>query len=112
MIVLALSRIGRQSASSMVIIPGILRIEAIDSRQDILELLSYWGRGVRISELMSKGMCMKRVCIRLLWEVIDQALGCLELDEEDLATCTFACPAKFDFGPILRKNLTMIEIDG
>ncbi|MFV1995111.1 MAG: Na(+)-translocating NADH-quinone reductase subunit A [Verrucomicrobiales bacterium] len=41
-----------------------------------------------------------------------QALGCLELDEEDLALCTFSCPAKYDFGPILRKNLTRIEIDG
>ena len=41
-----------------------------------------------------------------------QALGCLELDEEDLALCTFACPAKYDFGPILRKNLTTIEVEG
>jgi Na+-transporting NADH:ubiquinone oxidoreductase subunit A len=41
-----------------------------------------------------------------------QALGCLELDEEDLALCTFSCPAKYDFGPILRKNLTQIEIEG
>ncbi len=41
-----------------------------------------------------------------------QALGCLELDEEDLALCTFVCPAKYDFGPILRQNLTTIEIDG
>ncbi len=41
-----------------------------------------------------------------------QALGCLELDEEDLALCTFACPAKYDYGPILRRNLTMIEVDG
>lgn len=41
-----------------------------------------------------------------------QALGCLELDEEDVALCTFACPAKYDFGPILRNNLSMIEADG
>ncbi len=41
-----------------------------------------------------------------------QALGCLELDEEDLALCTFVCPAKYDFGPILRHNLTTIEMDG
>lgn len=38
-----------------------------------------------------------------------QALGCLELDEEDLALCTFVCPGKYDYGPILRNNLTMIE---
>ena len=37
------------------------------------------------------------------------ALGCLELDEEDLALCTFACPGKYEYGQILRDNLTRIE---
>ena len=41
-----------------------------------------------------------------------QTLGCLELDEEDLALCTFACPGKYDFGPILRDCLTTIEKEG
>ncbi len=41
-----------------------------------------------------------------------QALGCLELDEEDLALCTFVCPSKYEFGPMLRDNLTLIEKDG
>lgn len=41
-----------------------------------------------------------------------QALGCLELDEEDLALCTFVCPGKYDYGPILRKSLTTIELEG
>lgn len=36
-------------------------------------------------------------------------LGCLELEEEDLALCTFACPGKYEYGPILRDNLTRIE---
>ncbi|NIC04423.1 Na(+)-translocating NADH-quinone reductase subunit A [Billgrantia bachuensis] len=36
-------------------------------------------------------------------------LGCLELDEEDLALCTYVCPGKYEYGPILRDNLTMIE---
>ncbi len=36
-------------------------------------------------------------------------LGCLELDEEDLSLCTFACPGKYEYGPILRDNLTRIE---
>jgi Na+-transporting NADH:ubiquinone oxidoreductase subunit A len=40
------------------------------------------------------------------------ALGALELDEEDLALCTFVCPGKYDYGPILRDNLTTIERDG
>lgn len=41
-----------------------------------------------------------------------QALGCLELDEEDLALSTFVCTGKYDYGPILRRNLTQIEIEG
>ena len=39
-------------------------------------------------------------------------LGILELDEEDLALCTFSCSSKMDFGPILRENLTEIEKEG
>ena len=39
-------------------------------------------------------------------------LGCLELDEEDLALCTFVCPGKYEYGPILRRNLTQIENEG
>jgi Na+-transporting NADH:ubiquinone oxidoreductase subunit A len=39
-------------------------------------------------------------------------LGCLELDEEDLALCTYACPGKYEYGPILRDNLTNIEKEG
>lgn len=43
---------------------------------------------------------------------VAQQLGCLELDEEDLALCTFVCPGKYEYGPILRENLTRIEIEG
>ncbi len=41
-----------------------------------------------------------------------QALGCLELDEEDLALCSFVCPAKQDYGVALRMNLNEIERGG
>jgi Na+-transporting NADH:ubiquinone oxidoreductase subunit A len=45
---------------------------------------------------------------------VEQAerLGCLELDEEDLALCTFVCPGKAEYGPLLRRVLTMIEKEG
>ena len=36
-------------------------------------------------------------------------LGCLELSEEDLALCTFVCSGKYEYGPILRDNLSRIE---
>lgn len=41
-----------------------------------------------------------------------QTLGCLELDEEDLALCTFVCPGKTEYGPLLRQCLTKIEQEG
>jgi Na+-transporting NADH:ubiquinone oxidoreductase subunit A len=41
-----------------------------------------------------------------------QSLGGLELDEEDLALCSFVCPSKYDFGSLLRKNLNQIEVEG
>ncbi len=41
-----------------------------------------------------------------------QKLGCLELDEEDLALCTYVCVGKYEYGPILRRNLTRIEKEG
>ncbi|MFQ5602462.1 MAG: Na(+)-translocating NADH-quinone reductase subunit A [bacterium] len=41
-----------------------------------------------------------------------EQLGCLELDEEDLALCTYVCPSKIDHGLSLRRNLTLIEKEG
>ncbi len=41
-----------------------------------------------------------------------QKLGCLELEEEDLALCTFVCSGKYEYGPILRENLERIEKEG
>lgn len=41
-----------------------------------------------------------------------EELGALELDEEDLALCTFVCPSKIDYGQALRTMLTLIEKEG
>ena len=41
-------------------------------------------------------------------ELLSQ-LGALELVEEDLALCTFVCPSKYEFGPILRSVLDRME---
>ena len=41
-----------------------------------------------------------------------QALGALELDEEDLGLCGFVCPAKYEYGMALRDCLTKIEREG
>ena len=41
-----------------------------------------------------------------------RSLGCLELDEEDLALCSFVCNGKYEYGPHLRMNLDEIESSG
>ncbi len=41
-----------------------------------------------------------------------EALGALELDEEDLALLTFVCPSKSEHGQKLRDTLTTIEKEG
>ena len=41
-----------------------------------------------------------------------QELGCLELDEEDVALCSFVCNGKYNYGPHLRKALDEIEANG
>jgi len=41
-----------------------------------------------------------------------EGLGILEVDEEDLALCSYICPSKHDFGGIIRKGLDLIEKEG
>jgi Na+-transporting NADH:ubiquinone oxidoreductase subunit A len=41
-----------------------------------------------------------------------QKLGCLELDEDDVGLYTYVCVGKYEYGPILRDNLTTIEKEG
>ncbi len=41
-----------------------------------------------------------------------RALGCLELEEEDLALCSFVCSSKYEYGAYLRDTLDLIEKDG
>jgi Na+-transporting NADH:ubiquinone oxidoreductase subunit A len=41
-----------------------------------------------------------------------EELGVLELDEEDVALCTFVCPSKNEYGVKLREILTRIEREG
>ena len=41
-----------------------------------------------------------------------EGLGILEVDEEDLALCSYICPSKFDFGATVRHGLDMLEKEG
>ncbi len=40
-----------------------------------------------------------------------ERLGCLELSEEDLALCSYVCPAGNDYGAMLRRTLDRIAED-
>ena len=53
---------------------------------------------------------LRAIIVEDIVQAVD--LGVLELDEEDLALCTFVSPGKYEFGDILRDNLTRIEQEG
>lgn len=65
-------------------------------------------------EMMPLDILPTQLLRALLVKDIDSAieLGCLELDEEDLALCTFACTGKYEYGPYLREMLDRIEAEG
>ena len=65
-------------------------------------------------ELMPQDLLPTQLLRALLVMDTDQAqaLGALELDEEDLGLVGFACPAKYEYGMALRDCLTKIEKEG
>ncbi|HKI75387.1 MAG TPA: Na(+)-translocating NADH-quinone reductase subunit A [Pseudomonadales bacterium] len=65
-------------------------------------------------EVMPLDILPTQLLRSLLVGDIDNAikLGCLELEEEDLALCTFVCSGKYEYGPYLRQMLTRIEEEG
>lgn len=65
-------------------------------------------------KLMPQGFLPTQLLRALLVKDTDtaQALGALELDEEDLGLVGFACPAKYEYGQALRECLQKIEKEG
>ncbi|MEX2489496.1 MAG: Na(+)-translocating NADH-quinone reductase subunit A [Pseudomonadales bacterium] len=65
-------------------------------------------------ELVPMDILPTQLLRALLVNDVDVAidLGCLELDEEDLALCTFGCAGKYEYGPHLRAMLDLIEKEG
>lgn len=65
-------------------------------------------------EVMPLDILPTQLLRSLLVGDIDNAikLGCLELEEEDLALCTFVCSGKYEYGPYLRQMLNRIEEEG
>lgn len=65
-------------------------------------------------KVMPMDLMMTHLLRALSIEDVETAekLGVLELDEEDLALCTYVCPGKNDYIPMLRNVLNLIEKEG
>ena len=73
-----------------------------------------WYRSVLLKKVMPlkiKATWLLRALLTLDADLA-QDLGCLELDEEDLALCSFVCSGKMNYGYHLRQTLQKIEEEG
>ena len=84
------------------------------SRQRKTAVRGRWSPLARSRKSCRSIFCQHRCSKRCIVEDTDRAreLGCLELDEEDLALCSFTCNGKYEYGPFLRANLDLIEAHG
>ncbi len=78
-------------------------LKAIREKLDKIQSRQY-SLGLDYSQLRD----IKETLVNTL-SLTKEELGALELDEEDLALCSFVDPCKNEFGPVLREILTMIE---
>lgn len=93
---------------------------ALDKARKFAMLTATWGGGRAIFPLgtYEKVMPLDILATPLLRSIAvgdtekARQLGALELIEEDLSLCSFVCPGKNDFGPMLRNVLTTIEEEG
>ena len=69
------------------------------------------GAFEKVMPLNLKATWLLRTLLTLDTDLAQQ-LGCLELDEEDLALCSFVCSGKMDYGQHLRQTLQKIEKEG
>ena len=79
-----------------------------------------WGdpRAIVPIGLYERVMAMDLMASFLLKSIVTsdveraEELGVLELEEQDLALCTYVCPSKIEYGPHLRRVLTTLEMEG
>lgn len=69
------------------------------------------GAFEKVMPLNVKATWLLRTLLTLDTDLAQQ-LGCLELDEEDLALCSFVCSGKMNYGQHLRQTLQKIEKEG
>ena len=92
------------SSTSLLVEPTLLA-----AKHGITVTLSAGSPGVTVDVILPAPL-LKALLVRDTDTA--RALGCLELDAEDLALCTFVCCSKYDYGAALRENLNAIEKDG
>ncbi|MCB9229129.1 MAG: Na(+)-translocating NADH-quinone reductase subunit A [Deltaproteobacteria bacterium] len=99
----------RVFASKM--IPGGIRFPFTTSREGSFRAMVPVGAYEQVMPMDTEPTFLLRA---LLTQDTDLAvsLGVLDLDEEDLGLCTFVCPGKISYGPLLRRLLTTIEREG
>ena len=76
--------------------------------------IARWFRSVSFERVMPLDIMPTFLLRALLMDDLErsEALGCLELDEEDLALCSFVSPGKEDYAPHLRRTLYEIWKEG
>lgn len=87
------------------------RLPLTTSRHGSLRAMVPIGAFEKVMPLNTKATWLLRSLLTLDTELA-QGLGCLELDEEDLALCSFVCSGKINYGLHLRQTLNKIEEEG
>jgi len=95
-------------------------ISAMDRTRKFAMKTALWGgrRAIFPQGNYDKVMPLDIIPIALLKAIAvgdtekSRNLGALELIEDDLALCSFVCPGKNDFEPMLRRVLSEIELEG
>ena len=87
------------------------RLPMTTSRHGSLRAMVPVGAFEKVMPLNTKATWLLRSLLTLDTDLA-QGLGCLELDEEDLALCSFVCSGKIDYGLHLRQTLNKIEEEG
>ncbi|MDC0947849.1 Na(+)-translocating NADH-quinone reductase subunit A [Gammaproteobacteria bacterium] len=108
-------RIGKHKFSASNVFPSSLNKRA---RYEMTDLANGSPRAMMPIGIYEDLMPLDILPTQLLRSIVvgdtdtAQRLGCLELDEEDLALLTFASSSKYDYGFALREALTKIEKEG
>ena len=81
------------------------------AKSDLLKEAIADAKAVKETALANAKMALEEAFTPKLQSMLSHKIA-EELDEEDVALCTFACPAKYEYGVALRESLQKIEKEG